>query len=646
MTPFAIKLTHGSDIVRHRIPDVDKFDYNALLILCGEKLVGPDRAVLSLKFTDEDGDLCTISSTVELLEAFRITSSEKRKSLKIFVEICDEVDYEVVHIPAPEVMEAAELEEPEALREAVLSTLSKSDISIGASTIDSFELVDDAKTSSVVSGTSSVEATLIEAETAFETDSVASNTAESVTSDVAAHSDVAEKEVEVTTFETGSVTSNMTESMTSNMTESMTSNTAESMTPEKSSESVSAPVPTDESPTFPLHVQTIMGETIAINVKATDSIDSVKEKIATVTGVPVEAQTLFHSDPRAINKTEEEEIPDIVHTTVACDVCEVKPIVGNRFKCYVCDNFDLCAECEAKEGIHDESHPLIKLRAASQSMFLFGPHRYGRIFSGGHRHARGGFRGGRWRGRGGAGGCGMRGGHRGRGNGRHGEGGWRRWEKRADELAAKKVVSRPQARFIRGMSYCDGTVVVAGSSFMKTWRMHNDGKTSWQNIVLMHVGGDSMGAAPATPVPVVAPGAMADISIMLNAPEKVGRHCGYFRLSTKEGGRFGHRIWIDIIVQAVPVVVPVIPATPINSAPPVVERPTMPVTDAFTTPVVALPGVDALVTPSSCTVVEQWAAELSSLRAMGFEQDKEMLVTLLVAHNGNLNDVCASLLSV
>ena len=34
-----------------------------------------------------------------------------------------------------------------------------------------------------------------------------------------------------------------------------------------------------------------------------------------------------------------------VHTGVTCDECGQKPIIGHRFKCSSCDNYDLCNTC-------------------------------------------------------------------------------------------------------------------------------------------------------------------------------------------------------------------------------------------------------------------------------------------------------------
>jgi len=50
-----------------------------------------------------------------------------------------------------------------------------------------------------------------------------------------------------------------------------------------------------------------------------------------------------------------------VHHGVICDVCGVNPIRTVRYKCTVCENYDMCADCEAKE-VHPAEHILNKIR--------------------------------------------------------------------------------------------------------------------------------------------------------------------------------------------------------------------------------------------------------------------------------------------
>ncbi|EER11417.1 hypothetical protein Pmar_PMAR011080 [Perkinsus marinus ATCC 50983] len=45
-----------------------------------------------------------------------------------------------------------------------------------------------------------------------------------------------------------------------------------------------------------------------------------------------------------------------IHPGIACDVCNTSPIVGIRYKCLTCPNYDLCGECfNNKEVVHEHS---------------------------------------------------------------------------------------------------------------------------------------------------------------------------------------------------------------------------------------------------------------------------------------------------
>ena len=50
-----------------------------------------------------------------------------------------------------------------------------------------------------------------------------------------------------------------------------------------------------------------------------------------------------------------------IHLGVSCDGCKQFPIVGCRYKCAVCKNFDYCEKCEEKHASKDHLHPFIKI---------------------------------------------------------------------------------------------------------------------------------------------------------------------------------------------------------------------------------------------------------------------------------------------
>jgi len=52
----------------------------------------------------------------------------------------------------------------------------------------------------------------------------------------------------------------------------------------------------------------------------------------------------------------------IIHPNVRCDGCATCPVIGNRYKCTICDNFDYCESCEEKKNSEIHKHPFLKIR--------------------------------------------------------------------------------------------------------------------------------------------------------------------------------------------------------------------------------------------------------------------------------------------
>ena len=51
----------------------------------------------------------------------------------------------------------------------------------------------------------------------------------------------------------------------------------------------------------------------------------------------------------------------LIHHGIKCDLCQRFPIVGIRYKCLQCKSYNLCEDCEKKEGMN-HGHLLLKLR--------------------------------------------------------------------------------------------------------------------------------------------------------------------------------------------------------------------------------------------------------------------------------------------
>ena len=60
-----------------------------------------------------------------------------------------------------------------------------------------------------------------------------------------------------------------------------------------------------------------------------------------------------------LKKINFEKKEQVVHNRFICDGCGMHPIVGIRYKCAVCPDFDFCEKCEAKMG-ESHNHPFVK----------------------------------------------------------------------------------------------------------------------------------------------------------------------------------------------------------------------------------------------------------------------------------------------
>jgi len=199
-----------------------------------------------------------------------------------------------------------------------------------------------------------------------------------------------------------------------------------------------------------------------------------------------------------------------VHWNVSCDKSGMSPIVGNRYT-LVGHNYDLC-EAEFLKLPDAEKAKFEKIAPPAPP---FVP-----------PHCRRGWNGGwnKWgKGAGFGGGCGG-----------GGEG---------PKLAA---------RFVSDVSIFDGTQMAPNTKFTKIWRLKNVGDVPWPpGTKLLFVGGDQMKAeitVLAADKPVM-PDEEVDVAVDMIAPPSEGRYLGYWRLTKPHGRRrFGQRVWCHIQV--------------------------------------------------------------------------------------------------
>jgi len=97
----------------------------------------------------------------------------------------------------------------------------------------------------------------------------------------------------------------------------------------------------------------------------------------------------------------------------------------------------------------------------------------------------------------------------------------------------------------------DDTVLAPGTSFVKTWRIRNNGTCNWTaGFRFVFVGGDQMGGEAQVVVPPTAAGSTADLSVNLTAPAAPGTYRGNWRMQSDTGLAFGSTVYVRIIVPA------------------------------------------------------------------------------------------------
>jgi hypothetical protein len=97
------------------------------------------------------------------------------------------------------------------------------------------------------------------------------------------------------------------------------------------------------------------------------------------------------------------------------------------------------------------------------------------------------------------------------------------------------------------VNYEDGSLVVIGTPFVKTWRLTNNGTCTWTpDYELFFDSGVQMGGPGSKALNVtVAPGSQIDISLDLVLSDPIGTQIGYWVLKDTEGVN-GGTVWINV----------------------------------------------------------------------------------------------------
>ncbi len=112
-----------------------------------------------------------------------------------------------------------------------------------------------------------------------------------------------------------------------------------------------------------------------------------------------------------------------------------------------------------------------------------------------------------------------------------------------------------RGQFVSDLSAPDNTEIAAGSTFVKTWRLKNNGSCTWTSgYALVFYNGDAMSGPASAPITngTVPPGSTIDISVTLIAPTATGTYKGNWRLRNAGGAIFGlgsdadNSFWVQI----------------------------------------------------------------------------------------------------
>ena len=242
------------------------------------------------------------------------------------------------------------------------------------------------------------------------------------------------------------------------------------------------------------------------------------------------------------------------------------PIRGDRYKCTVCPNYDLCESCEAN-GVHRE-HTFLKIKSPEQSrsirnepntieldvpMDVFNMAQRCPMV----RHLLGG-----WRSQCNPSGCGPHEGPNpcepqpgmpgmpGQPLGMH----WKRLAKHALERMGMKIKAKGKKLAIVVGGKGKRTVKITSAPdylVNATWQLKNFSRYPWPAAVFIH---KKIGNVTFEPIPVPAglqPGASFDLTIPIKSPKEPGTYHLVFVLNGEDGQKIGQTLRVELTVPAV-----------------------------------------------------------------------------------------------
>lgn len=108
----------------------------------------------------------------------------------------------------------------------------------------------------------------------------------------------------------------------------------------------------------------------------------------------------------------------------------------------------------------------------------------------------------------------------------------------------------PTMAFIRDVTIGEGESVPPNTTFVKTWRIQNNGNAAWPfGVFLKFTSGDQLGPVNLVSVKPLDAGEYYDLSVNMISPGKTGMYHGQWRMCTPTGQYFGDVIWVILCVD-------------------------------------------------------------------------------------------------
>jgi hypothetical protein len=96
----------------------------------------------------------------------------------------------------------------------------------------------------------------------------------------------------------------------------------------------------------------------------------------------------------------------------------------------------------------------------------------------------------------------------------------------------------------------DGTQMVPGQTFTKTWKIKNDGACGWgSGYGLTYAYGERMSGKPQALPTLVEIGQEVEVTVELKAPDKVGEYTSAWQMTNPKGIPFGKALFVKIVVK-------------------------------------------------------------------------------------------------